>query len=599
MASLVAAAQRYASQTFGRGAKPADQQAWQTAAWGYYDDTPEVRFAGTWIGNCMGRARLFAGRRMPDGSVQALPPEHRASQLVAEIAGGPDGQAQMLTEFGPHLVTVGEAWNILIPHENDNEFDWHLVSTQEIERSGKNLKVQIDGRVVIVPMQDEKNPDPDSPLAIRIWQPHPRRHIEADSPIRSSFALLEELRLLNAAIAAIAKSRLTGRGIVFIPAGSKFPSSAGDGSEDDLLDTLVTVAETAYSEPDSAAAAVPIFVEIPEGSAVPERLTFESDFDQLAVTLREETIRRFAAGLDTPAEVLLGTGDVNHWGQWAIEDSAIRVAVEPKLTFICNDYTEQWLRPVLESENEPDAAECLVWYDASNCKVRSNQNQTAMELYDRGELSGPALRRITGFNDADAPSEEEEKRQLLVRLVTGAPSLAPVILPLLGIELGLPPEPIDVEGEEADLVEPDIPVGEDQSIPELTESPAAPEQESASAGRDYALLAAAEVMVWRALERAGARLRSRLPRADRGQYQDLAADQIHCHTTVASADIAEHKLLEGAWDRVAQLAARYGADPEDLEAKLDTYTRTLLCAGFACDVESLELALFGDRVEAA
>ena len=34
----------------------------QTQAWGYWDDTPEVRFGGTWLGNSLGRARLIAGR---------------------------------------------------------------------------------------------------------------------------------------------------------------------------------------------------------------------------------------------------------------------------------------------------------------------------------------------------------------------------------------------------------------------------------------------------------------------------------------------------------------------------------------------------------
>src|SRR4051812_42306540 len=35
-------------------------QSWQQRAWSYYDSTPEVRFAATWIGNAMGKGRLFA-----------------------------------------------------------------------------------------------------------------------------------------------------------------------------------------------------------------------------------------------------------------------------------------------------------------------------------------------------------------------------------------------------------------------------------------------------------------------------------------------------------------------------------------------------------
>ncbi|MEV4968640.1 hypothetical protein AB0K58_30785 [Streptomyces sp. NPDC053808] len=75
----------------------------------------------------------------------------------------------------------------------------------------------------------------------------------------------------------------------------------------------VEVAETAYKEPESAAATVPIILEVPaEMIGDIKRLTFESDFDSLSKELREECIRRFATGLEMPAEILLGMGNVNH-----------------------------------------------------------------------------------------------------------------------------------------------------------------------------------------------------------------------------------------------------------------------------------------------
>ncbi|MER5904368.1 hypothetical protein ABT150_30415 [Streptomyces mirabilis] len=149
-----------------------------------------------------------------------------------------------------------------------------------------------------------------------MWESHRRRHLEADSAVRSSLGLLEELKLLNAAVAVIARSRLAGRGIVLVPQGTKFPTTPNQGDEeDDLIEVLMTVAETAYKEPDSAAAAVPIILEVP-ADQIPniKRLTFESDFDTLAIQLREEAITWFANGLEVPAEILLGQGDINRWG---------------------------------------------------------------------------------------------------------------------------------------------------------------------------------------------------------------------------------------------------------------------------------------------
>ncbi|MEU4406203.1 hypothetical protein AB0F88_16905 [Streptosporangium sp. NPDC023963] len=411
---LVAAAQRWTARRF-RTAQP--DQTWQHRAWSYYDNTPEVRFAATWIGNAMGKARLFAGVRDKDGTVTPLPDSHRASELVASIAGGPAGQSELLSGFGPHLVVAGEGWIVIRPIEDARTGqvrgeDWRVLSVLEMSSKGQSLEAEIDGDLVEIPPHDPSKPDdPMAPVAIRVWDAHPRRHIEADSPIRSSLTLLEELRLLNAAVAAIARSRLTGRGVLLVPHGTRFPTKGGatlDGEEDDLLEVFMQVAETAYKDPESAAAAVPIILEVPaDAIGKIERLTFESDFDDLAMRLREETIRRFATGLDTPAEILLGTGEVNHWGGWQLKEEAITLAVEPRLGTVADALTTQWLRPILEDEGADDAGEVLVWYDSSTLRVRANRPQTALEVHDRGAISDAALRRETGFDDDDAPDQEE------------------------------------------------------------------------------------------------------------------------------------------------------------------------------------------------
>ncbi|NED90984.1 hypothetical protein G3I76_64245, partial [Streptomyces sp. SID11233] len=82
-------------------------------------------------------------------------------------------------------------------------------------------------------------------------------------------------------------------------------------AEDDLLDVFMQVAETAIREPDSAAATVPIILEVPpESIGQIQHLVLRTDFDELAIKLREENIRRFATAADIPGEFLLGLGDV-------------------------------------------------------------------------------------------------------------------------------------------------------------------------------------------------------------------------------------------------------------------------------------------------
>lgn len=568
---ITGAAARYQERKLVTTANGSPSAGWQEQAWSFYSDgdTPEVGFASTWIGNAMRKATLFAGRRNAKGEIEPLEDSHPAVELVAQIAGGPAGQAELLAEFGPHLVVAGEGW-ILIRDEGK---DWRVLSVLELANRGGRLEATVDDEKVIVPGREDAKDDPEAPLAIRVWDPHPRKHIEADSPVRRSLGLLNELRLLNASVAAIARSQLTGRGVIFVPQGTRFPTAPGTNSaEDDLIEVFMQVAETAYRDPESAAAAVPIILEVPTDGKW-DRLTFESAFDELAITLREEAIRRFAAGLDTPAEVLLGMADVNHWGQWFLQEEAISLAVEPRLGLVSDALTTQWLRPLLDV---PDVEELVVWFDSSQLRVRSNRPQTALEVQRAGGIGLDALRRETGFDDADAPSPEEQRRNLLFQLVAAAPSLAPQILPLLGINLNTAPATVNAPAT------PNAPAPESDSQRELPvdESPRPPDQpEAPDPASDPGLQAATHAAVERALELAGKRLRSRQQRSNRGRLEKIDPVMMHVEIQVDSDGIERFKLLDKAWDRTGEIARRYHINADCYRAVLDQYTRDLMVQG--------------------
>jgi hypothetical protein len=560
---LTASAARYTARRLRT--KPVDG-AWQERAWVFYDETPEVRFAARWYSNAMSRARLFAGRRDEEGNVVPLPPTHRASELVAEIAGGPNGQAQLLKNFGPHLVVSGEGWIVVRPRRdgrgNDIGVDWRVLSTQEVKQQGNNLVAEIDGEDVVIPgAEDDKAPlDVSEPVGIRVWESHPRRHLEADSSVRCSLILLEELKLLNAAVAAIARSRLTGRGIVLVPHGTKFPPTPGqENEEDDLIEVLMTVAETAYKEPDSAAATVPIILEVP-ADQIPniKRLTFESDFDSLAIKLREEAITRFANGLEVPSEILLGRqGDVNHWGQWALKDEAITLGVEPKLGTVTDALTAQYLQPILEFEGVEDALECLVWADTSPLRVRTNRAETALKVHEAGAISDAALRRETGFTDADAPTDEERARRKQ--------------------------QPADGDRElpvDESNAEPEQPTSDPAEQGPDIELAAAVTPVDAQALRYETVLAAIDGVIHNAMCMVGEKIRVKpaCPRSERGRSRQIPAGELHTVYPVSDEQIDLWHLLDGAWDRVLEMADRYGFEAECLIDSLDTYARGLIAA---------------------
>ncbi|MBB6344340.1 hypothetical protein FHU36_000849 [Nonomuraea muscovyensis] len=277
---------------------------------------------------------------------------------------------------------------------------------------------------------------------------------------------------------------------------------------------------------------MPIILEVPpEVISEMKVLTFESDFDQLALKLREEAIRRFATGLEIPGEVLLGMGDINHWGAWALQAEAIRLGIEPRLATVAHALTTQWLRPLLEDQGVNDAGQWLVWYDTSPLRVRQNRSQTALEVYDRGAISAEALRRETGFDDSDAPRLGQNVRARETRL----------------------------------------PVDETTTPPDTLPASAMPE----------GLLAAADGLIWGALSAAGEKLRRTpaCPRSERARAKEMLSAALHTILPVEAVQVEQWRLLEGAWARVPEIAARYGLDAECLTATLDSYCRELIAAG--------------------
>jgi hypothetical protein len=462
----------------------------------------------------------------------------------------------------------GETWLVIIPDPQADSFAddrWVALSSEEVKAQRGKIKATIDGEDIEIPEPVNGQEGPaDDPVAIRIWDPSPRRHWEATSPVRASLGVLAELQLLTAAVAAIARSRITGRGVLLVPAGTRFPGAPGEaGSEDSLLDIFVEVASTAIREPESAAATVPIVLEVP-GDLINgvKWLEFASEFDSLALQLREEAIRRFAAGADIPAEVLLGMGDMNHWGAWAVTAEALRMGAEPRLGLICNALTEQWLRPLLEAENDRDADQWIVWYDTSSLRTSSNKAASALDAFREGIIGGPAARRELGFSEGDAPE-------------TG--SVAPA-------DATATPAGTDV-----------LPVSETQAAPATDVALAASADATAVAtsgaaspdgapdSRHAALVAAVDGLVYAALCAAGGKI-LRTPACARMYRADamalVARAEVHVNHPVPDiADVYAWKLVEGAWARVPEIAGRYGVDDILLSEALDTYTMTLIMHG--------------------
>jgi len=266
-------------------------------------------------------------------------------------------------------------------------------------------------------------------LVTRIWRPHDRYYHLADSPARSARDIMRELELVNRKIAAEYLSRLASAGLLGIPDDLTFPVREEFADEPNpLVAEFIEIAAQAIEKPGTASSVIPIPIMGPAESIEKLRhLDFTLKIDERVIEKRDSAIKRLATKLDLPAEILLGMGDVNHWGAWQLEEGALKTHIAPVAELICDSLTRGYLQPRLEASGE-DPTDWVVWYDMSELALRPDRSTNATEAYDRLELSGAALRRELGFDEDDKPNDEELKEQGLKIIIKTLPSGASAAL---------------------------------------------------------------------------------------------------------------------------------------------------------------------------
>lgn len=409
-------------------------EGWQNEAWAMYDTVGELRFATTYLANALSRVRIFAATVPEDPDDDPEPIETGpAADAVARIAGGIDGQAQLLSDMATFLTVPGDGYSVVYEEpDTPGEECWVTASADELVTTREGTY-----RLFTGPNRqtDYHDLDPETTLISRVWRPHKRLGWLADSPVRAALGTLREIQMLSSHIDASAMSRLAGAGVFAIPSEAKFPASdPGDqrSDVDRFTDELLEAMTTPIRDRDSASAVVPLVLSMPgELIANLKHISFATPFDERVLELRQDAIRRFALSMDVPAEVVLGMASVNHWSAWQIEESTLKIHIEPLAQIICNGLTVGYLDPRLGAT--PGApTNTIVWFDVGDLRLRPDRSEDALKLYDRNELAGRALRAESGFSDDDAPSTDELFSQLLVGAMSQAPAATmSVLLPIL------------------------------------------------------------------------------------------------------------------------------------------------------------------------
>lgn len=444
LGSLIASAQRLTSRTplsrSGTGG------GWQENAWEMYDLVGEQHFLATTLAGRMGQARFYVGLFPEDTTSAPDPVEDQAIADVLDAVGSSAiARAQMIVRMGVNLFVTGEGWfagipRYLLPHsvapEQDivdgldiTDLEWRTLSVSEVTSSASGEITLRLGETEA----DKIRCSPDDVFLIRVWRPHPRRWWEADSPTRASLPILRELVGLTMHVSAQVDSRLAGAGLLIVPqSAQRAVAIAANLEETDetnpIIDALIEAMTTAIKNRDNASAVVPLVLTVPDEAAALFRfMSFATPLDGAAISLREEAIRRLALGQDAPPELLLGTGSMNHWGAWLVQEDVVTTHLEPPLALICDALTTQYLWPVLVQQgmDEEQAQQYVIWYDVSDLVVRPNRSQDAFALHKAGAIDDEALRAATGFDDTDAPTKTELPMEvdLALDLVRTAPAL--------------------------------------------------------------------------------------------------------------------------------------------------------------------------------
>ena len=124
----------------------------------------------------------------------------------------------------------------------------------------------------------------------------------------------------------------------------------------------------------------------------------------------------------------------------SVDDNSFRHHIEPHVVNCVDALTVGYLRMALAIEGIDPAliARIVCWYDPTELLTHPDRTQDALALYGLKEISGEALRRVTGFNEDDKPSDIEVVQRLISAERTWPPNAALAILARLDPSLSFP-----------------------------------------------------------------------------------------------------------------------------------------------------------------
>jgi len=420
---------------------------WQTEVWRFYDIIPEFHFLADWVGRACSRCRLYIANVDDEQNVlDEVKNDATVSSILNGLLGSPQSKKEALRADATNLTVAGEVWTVGLapqPGGEAKDEEWVVVSGIELRRwAGNVVLTREDGsKRALVEGQD---------LLIRIWNPHPRRMLWADAPSRSAMPILAELEKLQRYTFAQLDSRLAGAGVWMLPKGLDFPTDEGrpEGAPG-LFQELMETASAGLSGTGTAASLVPILVEVDAETLanIKPPLTFASELSTALDEKKQLALQRLSWAMDTPPEVLKGHGDTNHWGSFNIDETTIKMVIEPIMNRICDGYWKAYVAPALKLAGK-DPSKYTLTFSTSGLTVRPQRLQDTLNLHKEGIASEEAVLRAGDYPETDAMSPQEKAVIFLKELMIANPAFGTVIAMLraVGVTAEMIPDDTDFGG---------------------------------------------------------------------------------------------------------------------------------------------------------
>lgn len=576
------AAHRIGDPPTGRLIRPRNDQDWPKECWEFYDNVGELHYVATQNGRAVGRVRFYIAEYDDDGIPREVE-RGKAAALSRGLLGGEAQSAELKFAIGVQGIISGQS--LLTVHEEDG---WAVYSDQDFTLDQADL-MQATAKRGVSPYRINTGVGTGSErlkpktLTIHMWDRHPGKVRSVDSSTRPALSYLRELCRIDEYVQATLLSRIATAGILQVPQNASIPPPPNAPTDDKthpLSHYLGWLASQNITQPGSASGVTPLVIDVPEGEEL-KHLALDYPLTEVVNQFREMNLKRVAMSMDMAPEAMSGFAGVKYSNAEFIQDDQTRTHIMRRVNAVRAALTRHYVVPLLGDR-------FLVEADASDLEVKPDKSESAIALFDRGEIDGETLREETGLRDGKPPEDDTLLKWLAVRAATTNPSLLPALLPLLGVRqtIELPQlrqieqgDPVSdansTEPQPADQQDPRGATGPDQSGPGGVRGP----QPLLSH-----LVAACDVMASNALARVGTAWRKRKRtrvNASRG-VENVAIYLAPCFNL--DADLGEDETrrehvanLVGGFPGIPRVAALYGADAECVTATLTDYVTDLVC----------------------